>query len=131
MCDWSVVAENQRDVVDGENLVITQLGHHTKGTTSPGDPKTAVCLRPGIAVVFSDLPESIREHLGLAGGANSAIFVQLPREVRGHRDAFTFANGRTILVNGLPVGLSLKTLPAAQEKGATRQQPRLTAPLSV
>ncbi len=107
MCDFSVVAERQRDYRSGETLVITQLGHYTRGTTSPGDPATAVCLRSGACLKVQDLPRAIRWRYDLSKGEVSAIFMQLPNRSGAHRDALFFPNGRTILVNELPLGLIL------------------------
>jgi len=105
MCDFSVVAKNQRDYLAGEQLVITQFGPYTRGTASPGDRTTAVCLRSGVCMMIPELPKEIRQQLNLPKGELSAIFMQLPNRSNSHRDALVFDNGRTILVNDLPIGL--------------------------
>lgn len=109
MCDFSVVAKNQRDYRSGEQLVITQLGPHTRGTTSPGDRETAVCLLSGVCMAIPDLPGAIRRQYGLPPGTGEirAIFMQLPNRDHAHRDALTFENGRTILINALPLDLCM------------------------
>ena len=108
MCDFSVVAENRRDYQAGERLVVTQLGSHTRGTTSPRDRQTAVCLRNNVCLMVHDLPESIRGQYELPEkGEIRAIFMQLPNRESAHRDALTFENGRTILVNDLPLDLEM------------------------
>ncbi len=113
MCDFSIMAKNQRDYRSGEQLVITQLGPHTRGTTSPSDRETAVCLRSGVCMAITDLPRAIRRQYDLPGtGEIRAIFMQLPNRDHAHRDALTFENGRTILVNDLPLDLRM----AVQEK---------------
>lgn len=107
MCDFSVIARNQRDYQEGEQLVITQLGPHTRGTTSPSDRKTAVCLRSGVCMVIPDLPKDIRKRYELPDGELHPIFMQLPNRQNAHRDALVFENGKTVLVNELPLGLRM------------------------
>lgn len=107
MCDFSVLAKNQRDYQTGERLVVTQFGAFTRGTASPGDPTTAVCLRSGVCLMIPKLPKEIRKSFKLPEGELSAIFMQLPNRKRVHRDALVFDNGRTILVNDLPIGLTM------------------------
>ena len=107
MCDFSVVAKNQRDYQAGEKLVVTQFGPHTRGTASPSDPITAVCLRSGVCMMIPELPSEIRQQLELPKGELSTIFMQLPNRLNDHRDALVFDNGRTILVNDLPIGLAM------------------------
>lgn len=107
MCDFSVVAKNQRDYQRGERLVITQFGLHTRGTASPDDRTTAVCLRSGVCLMISELPQKIRKSLELPEGELSAIFMQLPNRDWTHQDALVFDNGRTILINDLPIDLAM------------------------
>ncbi len=107
MCDFSVVAPNRRDYRPGEELVITQFGRYTRGTASPGDLTTAVCLRSGACLKILELPKEIQKSLELPKGELSAIFMQLPNRQNVHRDALMFENGRTILINNLPIGLTM------------------------
>ena len=125
MCDFSVVAKNQRDYRAGEELVITQLGPHTKGTTSPSDLTTAVCLRSGACLLIPELPQRIRQDYELPDGGVSAIFMQLPNREYAHRDALVFSNGRTSLMNELPIGLRLVV--SQDRPGVTRQTVGATA----
>lgn len=107
MCDFSVVAGSQRDYRSGERLVVTQFGTYTRGTASPGDRSTAVCLRSGVCMMIPKLPKKIRKKLDLPEGELSAIFMQLPNRERAHRDALMFENGRTFLISELPVDLEM------------------------
>lgn len=107
MCDFSVMAKNWRDYRNGERLVVTQFGGYTRGTASPDDRTTAVCLRSGVCLMIPELPKEIRKSFELPEGELSTIFMQLPNRDRIHRDALVFDNGRTILVNDLPIGLTM------------------------
>lgn len=107
MCDFSVLADNQRDYRLGERLIITQFGSHTRGTASPGDRTTAVCLRSGVCLMIPNLPKKIRKAFELPKGELSAIFMKLPNRERNHRDALVFENGRTILITDLPLDLEM------------------------
>src|SRR5688500_14139093 len=103
MCDFSVVAKGQRDYRVGETLMTTQFGPHTRGFAAPADRHTAVCLREGASLRFTDVPQEIRQRLELpATGPVNTVFQQLPEQAHGHRDALMFENGRTILINDLP-----------------------------
>ena len=91
MCNFSVVAKNQRDYRSGEKLVITQLGPYTRGTASLADRETAVCLRSGCGMSFPNLPAEMRSRLGLPPtGGIPAIFMTLPNRAETYRDAFLF-----------------------------------------
>ena len=108
MCDYSVVAQNQRDYRAGERLIVTQFGPFTRGMASPGDLDTAVCIRDQACLVVSGLlPWGFRREYNLSKGELNAIFMQLPNREETHRDALMFENGRTILVNDLPLGLKM------------------------
>ncbi|MEK7537195.1 MAG: hypothetical protein AAB584_02010 [Patescibacteria group bacterium] len=54
-----------------------------------------------------ELPKEIQKSLELPKGELSAIFMQLPNRQNVHRDALMFENGRTILINNLPIGLTM------------------------
>jgi hypothetical protein len=83
---------------------------------SPSDRNTAVCLRSGVGLSFANLPEEVRTRYELPGGAISAIFMQLPNREGSHRDAIVFENGRTMLMNNLPLDLAA-TVEVSRAKG--------------
>lgn len=107
MCDFSVVAQNRRGYRSGERLVVTQFGQFTRGTASPSDRETAVCLKSGVCMMIPELPKEIQKKLELPKGELSAIFMQLPNRQRAYRDSLVFENGRTLLINDLPVDLEM------------------------
>mgnify|MGYP001606990918 CR=1 FL=1 len=130
MCDYSVVAKNQRDYRTGERLVVTQFGPYTRGTASPDDRTNAVCLRSGACLMISDLPKEIRESFELSKGELYPIFMQLPNRERNHRDALVFDNGRTILVSKLPIGLAMTVHERRPDITVGAALPELVAVLS-
>ncbi len=59
-------------------------------------------------MVIPDLPADIRKRLELPRtGEINAIFMKLPNRDDTYRDALTFENGRTILMNDLPLNLCM------------------------
>lgn len=127
MCDFSVVARNQRDYRPGEQLIVAQFGPHTRGTASPGDRFTAVCLKSGVCLMIPNLPKGIRKALELPERELSAIFMQLPNRERVHRDALVFENGRTILINKLPLDLEMNVYERRPDIVSVADAPELVA----
>jgi hypothetical protein len=54
MCDYSLHAVATRPAEVAETLISTNFSTGTHGFASPGDPKVAVCLRPGTEIAFEN-----------------------------------------------------------------------------
>jgi len=112
MCDYSLHVVSSRPAELAETIVTTKFrGTKTRGFTSPADPATAVCLRPGTEVVFEEtvyaegllFRKNIKDRLARFRQINTDNPTQ-------HHDALEFANGRTVLVTDLVAGQAAKIL---------------------
>jgi hypothetical protein len=112
MCDYSLHVVSSRPAVLAETIVTSKFrGTTTRGFTSPGDPATAVCLRPGTEIVFEEsvyaegilFRRNIKDRLARFRQINMDNPAQ-------HHDALEFANGRTVLVTDLVEGQKAKIL---------------------
>jgi hypothetical protein len=112
MCDYSLHVVSSRPAELAETIVISKFkGTSTRGFTSPSDPATAVCLRPGTEIVFEQnvyaegllFRRNVRDRLARFRQINMDDPVQ-------HHDALEFANGKTVLVTDLVAGQKAKIL---------------------
>lgn len=99
MCDYSLENVASRPAEAGEKLISTRFPNAmSKGFTSPKDPTTAVCLRPGTEVAFETDVHYARNSIENAViPARVATFVQIDKEVKhSHHDALQFVDGTII-----------------------------------
>ncbi len=114
MCDYSLENVMNRPATVGDKLVTTTFSNAiTRGFAAAGDPKVAVCLRPGTEIAF----EREVEYDGLLAflrnrkaGAKLARFRQLENDIPGHRDALEFPNGKIVLLTKLIQGQHARVL---------------------
>ena len=132
MCDYSLHVVSSRPAELAETIVISKFrGTSTRGFASPGDSRTAVCLRPGTELVFEDdvyaeswlfrMPWKVKDRL--------ARFRQINMDnSEQHHDALEFANGRTVLVTHLIVGqrATILQLPVSQLPVGRSEKPAVT-----
>jgi len=114
MCDYSLHAVASRPAKVGDKLVTTKFWNTTtRGFSSTGEPKVAVCLVPGTEVVFEDQVE--REPIGFLLSLfkrhsqtivhKVARFRQINLEnLSTHHDALEFPDGQIVLLTHLRVG---------------------------
>ena len=114
MCDYSLHDVASRPAKVGDKLVTTKFWNTTtRGFSSTGEPKVAVCLVPGTEVVFEDEVE--REPIGFLLSLfkrhsqtivhKVARFRQVNLEnLSTHHDALEFPDGQIVLLTHLRVG---------------------------
>ena len=114
MCDYSLHAVASRPAKVGDKLVTTKFWNTvTRGFSSTGEPKVAVCLVPGTEVVFEDQVE--REPTGfllrLFKRHSQTIVHKVARfrqvnleNLPTHHDALEFPDGQIVLLTDLRVG---------------------------
>jgi hypothetical protein len=119
MCDYSLENVMTRPAKIGDKLKVTTFpASTTRGFAAVGEPKVAVCLRPGTEVAFDRAVEFdawfsfLRKR---TTGAKVARFRQIESDIPGHRDALEFPDGKTVLVTKLTKGQVARVLqlPAA------------------
>jgi hypothetical protein len=108
MCDYSLEHVASRAAEVGDQIVSTSFGEWiTRGFAGVGDPKVAVCLRPGTELAFEGNVEF--EHF-LANGrevvnARVARFRQVDTAIpHVHHDALEFPDGKIVLLTRLIEG---------------------------
>jgi hypothetical protein len=108
MCDYSLEHVASRPANVGDKLVTTQFGHSlTGGFCAIGEPKVAVCLRPGTELAFDG---EIRMPAGFwlrskKLGTKVARFRQVNIGRRAaHHDALELPDGKIIFVTRLCEG---------------------------
>ena len=107
MCDYSLHAVASRPAKAGETLVTTSFhGTSTRGFAAKDEPGVAVCLLPGTELAFDQEVKYNREWPStMSTGFCVARFCKIePRALRQHRDALSFPDGSTVLVNILSEG---------------------------
>ena len=80
----------------------------------------AVCIPHGAQLSLSDIPERLRQKLGV-GESEQVTFIQMSAEEGRHRDGVRFRNGQEILLQRLAerqraTVLSLSSEPALREQ---------------
>ena len=105
MCDYSLHAVATRPAEVAETLVSTNFATGTHGFASPGDPKVAVCLRPGTEIAFENDVQTdgmmFRKNIGVRLARFRQINLKQPYQ---HHDALEFSNGAIVLVTDLAAG---------------------------
>jgi hypothetical protein len=126
MCDYSLHVVSSRPAVLAETIVTSKFrGTNTRGFTSPADPATAVCLRPGTEVVFEEsvYAEGVLFRRNIKDRLARFRQINLDNPAQ-HHDALEFANGRTVLVTDLIPGQKAKIL---QLPVSRSEKPAVTA----
>ena len=109
MCDYSLHSVASRPAKVGDELITTQFPHTiTTGFASIGEPKVAVCLRPGTELVFDHAPECWRpimrwRRYQLANTVARFRHVN-PQRPDVHHDALEFSDGTIVLLTRLCPG---------------------------
>lgn len=113
MCDYSLHGVLNRPARVGDKLLSTNfVNSFTRGFTAVGDPKVAVCLRPGTELAFErdiEIEHVFRRLMPRLGfgktGQRVARFRQINMERPDtHHDALEFPNGKVVLVTRLCPG---------------------------
>jgi hypothetical protein len=111
MCDYSLHAVESRPARLGDTLIVTSFhGTPTRGFAAKEQPAVAVCLLPGTELAFDDGVKYrcnrffARSEYGWIrhAGFSVARFCKIdPLASDPHRDALSFPDGTTVLVNKL------------------------------
>jgi hypothetical protein len=134
MCDYSIMAISNRLAIEGEELAAHRFNSGSVGLVartdldkwresqprsiwahlkclfaSPAEPSPVVCIPPGAALRLYEIPASLRQRYFI-GEEETVRFRQVSPEAGAYRDAITFANGRTILLQRLPEGQRVRVL---------------------
>jgi hypothetical protein len=107
MCDYSLHAVASRPAKVGETLVITGFrGTSTRGFAAKDQLGVAVCLLPGTELAFEqEVKYSLQWFSTRHTGFCVARFCKVePRAPEQHRDALSFPDGSTVLVNTMSEG---------------------------
>jgi hypothetical protein len=133
MCDYSLHAVATRPAEVAETLVSTNFSTGTHGFASPGDPKVAVCLRPGTEIAFENDVQTDALMLRKNIGDRLARFRQINTDrAHQHHDALEFSNGTIVLVTNLAAGqratvLQLPPSPIEEKPQASQPAARYEA----
>ena len=117
MCDYSLHAVSSRPAKVGDRLVTSRFPQTlTRGFAAEGEPKVAVCLRPGTEIAFESEAQvettPLRKLWHLLFGSEQsptgrkvARFRQVNTEIRAtHHDAVEFPGGEVVLLTQLAAG---------------------------
>ena len=126
MCDYSLHNVTSRPAKVGDKLVSTSfVGSVTRGFAAVGEPKVAVCLRPGTEIAFEKEVEcdSVFKVLRRQKvGAKVAQFRQVNMDQPSvHHDALEFPNGQIVLVTKLCEGQEATALQLPAESRTAEQ----------
>ena len=113
MCDYSLYAVASRAARVGETLVTASFcGSLTRGFAAKDQPGVAICLLPGTELAFDREVKYNRRWLSTRStGFFVARFCKIePRAPERHRDALSFPDGSTVLVNVLSEGQYARVL---------------------
>jgi hypothetical protein len=148
MCDYSLMALENRLAECGEELLTHRFEYGTTGLTPatevcemlrrraepmhgfwakigrflnpPADCCTVVCIPPGARLLLCDLPQKLQRKQRLESPTQEVVFTQLDR--RDYRDAIRFTNGREVSLQKLPEGLRVRVLALSVESAETVQE---------
>ena len=126
MCDYSLHAVETRPAQVGDKLRSTSFTNcFTRGFAAEGEPKVAVCLRPGTELAFErdvEIDHGFGRLLPSLGFGKITDRVARFRQINMHRhdthhDALEFPNGRVVLVTRLCEGqmATVLQLPASEQ----------------
>jgi hypothetical protein len=146
MCDYSLHGIHSRTAVAGEPLQVHRFPTGSIGLASPNDLQPpeqrpanlwqtikgwlgleqrpaipCVCLPSGAHLVLREIPDSLRQKLGVEE-EEEVTFVQLTPTPPGYRDAVRFSNGKELLLQHLPKGLQVDVL---RLSGSDEPEPEL------
>jgi hypothetical protein len=140
MCDYSLMAIQNRLAVSGEDLVVHRFEVGSViGLASACDldksreyrkaqPRgfwqrlkdcfncpdalaiPAVCIPPGARLLVQDIPLALRRECGFQEGAEEAFFTQLTAAANTFRDAVCFKNGVVVLLQRFAEGQRVRVL---------------------
>lgn len=141
MCDYSLMALNNRLAEHGEELVTHRFEFGTTGLAPatevcemerrraepvqgfwakilrflnpPADRCTVVCIPPGTRLLLCDIPEKLQRKLKLTAPVQEVVFTELDR--REYRDAVRFGNGRELSIQKLREGQRVCVLELSEE----------------
>ena len=143
MCDYSLMAVQNRLAVCGEDLVVHRFEIRSMGLVSVADaealklreeppartfgeklrrmlfPKEpelcpVVCIPPGARLLLRDIPEKLQRELKLDSAEQEVVFTEL--ETTGYRDAVRFASGAEVLLQRLSEGMRVRVLALSSEQ---------------
>lgn len=134
MCDYSIMAISNRLAIVGEELAAHRFNSGSVGLVArpdldnwrrlqprgiwarlkclfalPAEPAPVVCIPPGAALRLYGIPRSLRRQYRISE-QETVRFTQIAPDAGSYRDAITFPNGRTILLQRLPEGQRIKVL---------------------
>ena len=127
MCDYSLEHLDSRPAKVGDQLVTTKFGRTcTTGFCAIGQPRLAVCIKPGTELAFER--EIERETLFFKRGLGSQV--ARFRRVNQHRnwvhhDALELPSGKVVLLARLLVGqrATVLQLPVAEQQKEAEGRP--------
>jgi hypothetical protein len=102
MCDYSLEFYATRQAQENEVYVTTRFPSGSMGFAAPGDCTTAVCVTYGTKMTLENLPPELQQELGI-GPIEAVTFARIEEGL--HHDGVRFANGRTVLLHRLGVGV--------------------------
>jgi len=134
MCDYSLHGVLNRPARVGDKLLSTNfVNSFTRGFTAVGEPKVAVCLRPGTELAFErdvEVEHVFRRLMPRLRFGKTGQRVARFRQVNmdrpdTHHDALEFPNGKIVLVTRLCPGqfATVLQLPAGAHDEHTRAAP--------
>jgi hypothetical protein len=103
MCDYSLEMYASRPAREGERYVTTRFPSGSVGLASPGDCGTAICVPYDTRLELEALPAHIQARAGAKRG--EVVFTRL--ENGPYHDAVAFADGRTVSLQHLGVGVTV------------------------
>jgi hypothetical protein len=139
MCDYSLFAVPNRLAEEQEDLVAHRFPTGSMGLASPADlrrdsnhpagptfwarmkqwflpvaskPIPAVCIPPGARMMMPKVPATLQQQYSVSG-SEEVTFTQLSASSYAYRDAIRFDNGKTVLLQDLPEGLTVRVLSLA------------------
>jgi hypothetical protein len=126
MCDYSLHAVATRPAKLGDKLRTTSFANcFTRGFAAEGEPKVAVCLKPGSELAFErdvEIDHGFGRLLPSLGFGRTGQRLARFRQINGdrldtHHDALEFPNGRVVLLTRLCEGqvASVLQLPASEQ----------------
>jgi hypothetical protein len=102
MCDYSLEFYATRQARENEVYVTTRFPSGSMGFAAPGDCATAVCVAYGTKMTLENLPPELQQDLAI-GPIESVVFARVEESL--HHDGVRFANGQTVLLHRLGVGV--------------------------
>lgn len=148
MCDYSLMALENRLAQCGEELLVHKFEFGTTGLSPaadvcemkrrreepvqgvwakmvrllnpPADTCTVICIPPGASLLLRDIPQKLQRKLKLQSAIQEVTFVELDK--REYRDAVRFANGRTLSLQKLREGQRVRILALSAEPAETQER---------